>query len=150
MNFAERYGFAEKKPLQSTSIDDNLRHSLWNKLEYSFYCLIKYDRYIFGEILKVFWSDFFKHPIYLLEDNISELTEIGILRNKYYKLTWYEIYSFLEFTVCVLGIKPILKELIESCNYVLERENSAYRIIGNLIAPITSETEIKSIEESLP
>ncbi|MFZ2486151.1 MAG: hypothetical protein WAW84_06140 [Candidatus Rickettsiella isopodorum] len=149
MYFAERYGFGEMKPLQSTSIDDDLRHSLWNQLEGTFYCSIKDDKYCFIEILKVFWSVFFKRPLYLLEDNISELTEIGILRDKYYKLPWYKIYSFLEFTVAVFGEQPIIKKLIEACNYVLERENSAYRFIGNLIVPITLETEIKSIEESL-
>jgi hypothetical protein len=33
MSFATRYGFAESKPLQLTTMDDNLRHSLWNELE---------------------------------------------------------------------------------------------------------------------
>jgi len=36
MNFTERHGFIEKKPLQATSIDNDLRHSLWNVLDISF------------------------------------------------------------------------------------------------------------------
>lgn len=33
MSFSERYGFTKKKSLQSTLIDDDLRHCLWNQLE---------------------------------------------------------------------------------------------------------------------
>ncbi len=33
MSFATRYGLVDKKPLQLTSIDEDLRHSLWNELD---------------------------------------------------------------------------------------------------------------------
>lgn len=33
MSFATRHGFAREKPLQLTTIDDDLRYSLWNELD---------------------------------------------------------------------------------------------------------------------
>lgn len=156
MNFTERHGFIEKKLLQPT-IDNNLRHSLWNTLEELFnklYTLSKQysnENDILKNMLRFFWCDFFKQPIYILEDHSPYLTKkIEMIRNKYYKMPWYEIYSFLEFTANFLSAYPKEKTLfIKSCNFVLDRENAAYRFIDDLIAPITSEIEISSIEVNL-
>jgi len=42
-----------------------------------------------------------------------------------------------------------IKAFINACNVVLERELSAYRFVGEKIIKITSEIEIKEIEEAL-
>lgn len=74
-----------------------------------------------------------------------------MIRNKYYNLPWFEVYSLLEFIVNCLSFFPreYRTDFIEDCNYILERENSAYRFIDKLLSPITSENEIRSIEECL-
>lgn len=158
MNFSTRYGFAEKKSLQLTSMDDDLRHSLWNKLDELFNEIYNFhNKYLdctsntLKYALKIFWCDFFKQSIYLIEQVTYLNQRVEMIRNKYYNLSWYEIYSFLEFIARFLNNirnKEKLK-FVEACNYVLERENSAYRFVGDLVAPITSEIEIKSIEKNL-
>ena len=58
------------------------------------------------------------------------------------------MYDFLEFIIdqpSVLDRAQFIKE----CNKVLERENSAYRFIGDKIAPIIDQKEISEIEEGL-
>lgn len=161
MSFSERYGFKKKKSFQSILIDDDLRHCLWNELEDLFKIIEKYAQEYYQEyyktaecyenMLEALWRNFFKQPIYLLDQAISLNQKKEMIRNKYYNLSWFEIYSFLEIIVICLHVFPAeyRKEFIEHCNYVLERENSAYRFIGDLLAPITSENEIRSIEECL-
>lgn len=142
MNFSERYGFKEEKAVQLTTMDDELRHCLWNELEN----LFNYINY-YPEKLLVIWKDFFKQPLYIL-DNDSFYQREKIIRSKYYKMPWYEVYSFLEFSVHLFN--PFKKNLfIKGCNLILDRENSAYRFVDDLIVPIISEIEIKSIEKNL-
>ena len=101
--------------------------------------------------MEVMWRDFFKQPSYLIDRVIYPDQKKEIIRDKYYNLPWYEIYSLLEFTASLLGAfgDKRKEEFIETCNYVLERENSAFRFIDDLLVPITSEVEIKNIEEIL-
>ncbi len=157
MNFTERHGFIEKKPLQATSIDNDLRHSLWNVLDISFSKIDslseKYRKptYNLEALLNFYWIYFFRKTLYLL-DKIQSISDLkGKIRSKYYKLSWYETYSFLEVSAAWLFfLYPREKKLfISSCNFILERENSAYRFVNRLITPITSEIEINCIEESL-
>jgi AbiJ N-terminal domain 4 len=156
MNFTERYGFVEKKSLQVTSIDNDLRHSLWNVLDISFSKIDslseKYRKPTFNleALLNFYWIYFFRKPLYLL-DKIQSISDLkGKIRSKYYKLSWYETYSFLEVAAAWLFLFPREKKsFIRSCNFILERENSAYRFVNKLIAPITSEIEINCIEKSL-
>lgn len=155
MDFSTRYGLVEKK-LQLESIDDDLLHSIWNQLEELFNKIYNLSKTCFNyseslkTMLEIFWCDFFKQPIYLFNRATHLIEKVQIIRDKYYKLPWYEIYSFLEFTVHLLKIFPDQKtKFIETCNYILARENSAYHFIGDLIVPITSKIEIESIVEGL-
>lgn len=157
MSFATRYGFAEIKAVQLIGMDEDLRHSLWNELEDVFNDIEKLsDEYYsqqgaFSKVAEVIWRDFFKQPAHVMHRTIRPIHKKEIIRDKYYQLPWYEVYSCIEFTARLLGAfgdKQRIK-FVESCNYVLDRENSAYRFINDVLAPITSELEIKNIEESL-
>ena len=59
---------------------------------------------------------------------------------------WREVFDLIQFAY--QNDNTIRRNIFKiHCNKVLEREVSGYRFIGDLIAPITNELEIKAIEE---
>jgi hypothetical protein len=91
--------------------------------------------------------NFVKIPI----DSINTRDQYKILRKYYFDLPWNRVYDFVEFIInfddedAWLGISG----LDDVFNFVLKRESSAYRIIDKKIVPITSETEIREIDEAI-
>lgn len=70
------------------------------------------------------------------------------LREKFYSLKWYEVYDFIEFCLNEFSISH-REDFVEELNKIFEEERASYRIIGNLVTPLTSEVEIKEIERAL-
>jgi AbiJ N-terminal domain 4 len=91
---------------------------------------------------------FFKYPIDTLAVNSSDkvMKEIfsNFIRSWFFKAKWFEVYDLLEFIA-----NFNIKNLIEASNIFLEREVSAYRFVGSQLTKITSEEEIKEIEDVL-
>jgi AbiJ-like protein len=71
------------------------------------------------------------------------------LRGDFYKWSWNEVYDFIEFVAQNHPNEDLNNSFMENCNIVLEREMSAYRFVGGVIAPITSEEELSAINEAL-
>ncbi|MDR0438182.1 MAG: hypothetical protein LBH22_07780 [Bacteroidales bacterium] len=153
MRFSQRIG---KKPvktiLQVDSIDRDLKNCLWNVILEQFFYKFDHNR-LYGEItprVKLFvriWQDFFKETI-----DTEPHRGFEKFFNEWFleRATWYEIYDFVEFAVQILpqnGSKR--EELKDSLNWALEKEKSGYRIIGENVAKIIDENEIKAIEEAL-
>lgn len=158
MRFSERYGYKPvREIIQKESMDDHLKNGLWSI----------FDTYIWKKVTHEYWQykhtnssniytliynyyfNFFKKPT----DSIPLLTADTLkqIREYFFSKNWHEIYSFLEETLQNYPPSLIKQKIdfIHSINNILERENSAYRLIGNEITPITSEQEIQSIEETL-
>jgi AbiJ N-terminal domain 4 len=158
MNFSAKYGFKSlRNELQIDSMDSALRNSLWNAIYY-----ILNDSIIYIEETVI--CDFFKQPLEIRDsildsyDDSDGLKRIQEIQQKFNKLQWYEVYDFIEFIVDLevlnkaskyVNFKSLLKELKANVNKYLERELSAYILIGNQIIRITNENEISSIEQSL-
>jgi len=154
MSFSERNGFKSfRQELQSESIDTNLRNSLWNVIYKNFDNVIDefYDDLI---------CDFFKESLEIKINDFdffdSNKPKLNNLKQKFFKLGWFEVYDLIEF-ISNLGYftkgdsftKKRLKMFSENVNIYLEREFSAYRLIDNTIVKITNEHEIKAIENAL-
>jgi len=88
------------------------------------------------------WHEFYKEPT----DNIPDypITEI---RKRYFNFDWYEIYDFIEFLIQINLNIIATSKFISSLNKILETEFSGYRILERQITPITSNLEIKELEE---
>lgn len=61
---------------------------------------------------------------------------------------WYVMLNVLELTVANVP-EDIAAQLRTYANEVFTRENAGYRILGNLVAPVTDATEAGSIEDAL-
>ncbi|WP_164742596.1 AbiJ-NTD4 domain-containing protein [Caldicellulosiruptor changbaiensis] len=153
MLFSQRKGYKPlKNIIQKDNIDEDLRNGLWNCFTRFYKKLYQLDSLYNEYLLKLLdsiWDSYFKKPI----DTIPKISEAyNFLRTYFFECKWYEVYDFIEFILNNNDFIPsyLLIEFARSCNKVLERENSAFRIINNkYIIEITSEEEINAIENVL-
>ena len=147
-SFSERYGYTKPKAIQLKNMDDGLRNGLWNAL---YHCaentLASFERPTprIHPMFRFIWISFLKKPA-------DEYTDWGEDRNKIFvkdifqSSPWHEVFDLIEFIISGLSGD---ENFINACNQTLERENSAYKIIQGVVAPITSQEEIESIETAL-
>lgn len=158
MRFSERYGYKPVRDIiQKESIDDHLRNGIWSVFHLCLWSKISHfsSSYSYtknsnlNNLINKYWFNFFKKPNDTIPLRSNE--SITIIRNLFFKFEWHTIYSFIEETLENYPTQYCEKKekFIEQINQILERENSAYRIINDEIIPITSEQEIQSIEEAL-
>ena len=152
MLFSQREGIKPvKSVIQTDSMDDDLRNSLWNALTLNYWDSVKRNSIAYSPLMKHFakelWVDHFKQPLDTLSNYWSNIYKE--IRNKFYSYEWYEVYDFIEFTVDNYLNKDDNQKFMILCNSFLERELSAYRFVGGKITQITSPEEISEIEEAL-
>jgi len=156
MKFSQRMGITPaKKSFQKESIDEDLMHSLWNVLYvHIFESLSNYSDHgqpEFTKFAKNVWINFFKRPIDSIPTNrygIVKNKTIDKIREWFYSAKWYEVYDFVDFCL-KLDIVNKRAALVKALNNILERENSAYRVLDGKLSPITNTFEIEEIEEAL-
>jgi hypothetical protein len=155
MRFSEREGLHSKKQaIQTNEMDVELRNSLWNVLDDMLWSRPNYlyvtNSYGRGRSVDIerfsraLWSDFFKQPADQRPTDGREI--LNVIRVYYFKAQWHEVYDFVEF---VINFYSTNRPLVELMNRVLERELAGYRIIGHLIAPVTSQLEVEAVEQAL-
>jgi len=160
--FSQRFGFKPKKDIiQIESMDADLRNSLWNVLNLSFWNKLQNHDQIFSprgalyppekrsvkNLVKVIWFSHFKKPF----DDVVDLwgNIYQSIKRMFFQYRWFEVYDFLEFIARNHTDSSMVEIFVNSCNHVLEREFSGYRFVGLTITAITSEAEIETIEEAL-
>jgi hypothetical protein len=150
MRFSEREGFkAVRQVFQVDSVDEPLRNSLWNAIDQSLLEWAHYAPLGGANLYNFLWTEYYK----LREDHKPEIDIIRrYISDQLFKGQWYEIYDFIEFALENYPFESMPRisreEFVDNCNYRLEREMSAYRIVDSRIARITSEEEIASIEKA--
>ena len=163
MLFSKRSGQVPvKKIIQSKSIDDDLSNSLWNALTCVYWNMVTSSESLPGypslsyrpnEPIKLLceslWIDYFKTPIDKLSSDWP--TVLNVLREEFFNSIWYAMYDYIEFVAQnnIIDLRDRNNRFMRLCNVYLERELSAYRFVGGVIAPIISEEEIHSIETAL-
>ena len=151
-SFSQREGFEPvKNIIQVDNMDRDLRNSLWNAL-----CIWYWKRarakYISEDenisiFVSILWLNYFKEPIDTLPDYWPHVLEY--IRKYYFECKWNNVYDFIDFIARNSPDTTINREFMKSCNRYLEKELSAYRFVGGILTPITSEEEITEIEEAL-
>lgn len=151
LRFSQRSGFKPiSKVIQTESMDQELRNSLWNVLSANF--LRKYSdgpflgiNYYCGknidEFITYLWTSYFKYPLDHLPDTNSGA--VKKIFDYFHACEWFEAYDFLEITINYFGALILVKEM----NDILTRELSGYRFVGGVFTSITSELEIEMLED---
>jgi len=161
MRFSERHGHKTvRQAIQIESVTDELRNALWSVLKVHVWDNVLGSSYpLPGHFLsanpkiaalcKRLWFEYFKQPLDTLSNDWAKV--LPGLRAYFFKCPWYEVYDFLEFVLnqYQFGSPNDKNAMIQSCNYVLQREGSAYRLVEGLITRITDEVEIKETEAAL-
>ena len=158
--FSQRKGYKPlTKALQRETADEELRNRLWSALK-----VVVWDKWSYPDrwggfdqaskavnfLLDMFWLHFFKWPLDTRPEFKSTYGKDAyeILRQYFFKAEWYEVYDFVEFVIKHVPDK--WKETLRQfCNGLLEAENAAYRIVGDLVVEITDPAEIAAVEQAL-
>jgi len=129
-------------------MDQDLRVSLWSVFYLSF---VKKEQFQsmpskgYGHLLRSVWFLFLKKPIDEFEANSRSL--VDTIKTGFIEWEWFCVFDFLEFVVKINSYEEVIDEFMSTCNRHLEREVSAYRFVDKQIVEITSEEEIKEIEQ---
>lgn len=154
MRFSDRIGLTKPNQfIQYDSMNKPLRNHLWNALHMFYWSKSSHSYMIyFGErnriayLLEDIWNRYFNYKIDNLSNKVND--NIKVISDYFSECNWYEVYNFLEFVLEADNDKNNRNQFKEYCNAILEEDFSGYRFIGDTIVPITSEVEIKSIEQA--
>jgi hypothetical protein len=159
MNFSQRLGIEPaKKPFQKSSMDWELRNSLWNAFNLTILPSLKRQCTlgapgsrvgVNGDLLVSLWVNFYKWPVDTLP--IQAPAALDVVRKWFFDenhTSWNKVYDFVEFVANLGALREEVEEFVTACNFILERELSVYRFIGTTLTPITNEAELKAIEEA--
>ncbi|RZF56823.1 hypothetical protein EXE30_00750 [Acinetobacter halotolerans] len=162
MRFSERYGFKTvRETLLIDRITDDLRNRIWSEIYTQF--LKPYEKNtndkaeIYSYLIEDIWSNFCKLPLdemNIVQIDIYRRKNINTLKQNIFDSEWFSIYEFLEFILTnSFTNRPYNRhpynQLVKNISIILEQESSAYRIINSVLVQITSEQEIRSIEDAL-
>lgn len=166
--FSKRYGFEKPKDFQLESIDEDLKNGLWNSYMHIISIKDNIKDINFEYHLKLhLWTNYFKNRIDEFYDNKTskspflsspDLIDVDTyIKNVFFSMEWYEIYDFIEYVYRkARTYKHINNEIItkldkikNNINRCLINENSAYRLIDDIISPMTNEIEVNEIELSI-
>lgn len=148
-SFSQRMGFTPTTKLpQIESMDIDLRNGLWNLYRSIIEDFEESQRaYVCSKFFKWLRLNYYKERI----DEVNLKEDEGRIKRCFIYDKWHNVFDFLEFFAKSVYefffIDPT--HFRNSCNAVLEREFSAYRFVGDKIAPISNQTEIASIEDAL-
>jgi hypothetical protein len=158
--FSERYGYnLIEQSFQREAADKTLRLAIWNVLTFCMWDKWKFEdhRYLSPDTRKIdnlfrrMWFQYFKEDMDHLppfRSNRGHKNGYDILKGHFLGCPWFEVYDMIEW---FLQDRDSLMndDEIAFLNNILERENSAYRVVGRHVAEITDENEIKAIEDAL-
>lgn len=167
MLFSERYGYKKVKMLKKDEMPNYLRTRIWNifhknvfnsyinnnqgfNMKTGIFYLDhpQYPQDSYSTFITVLWDEFFKSNVGVIEHRkCTEVVEM--IENFFGKLTWNDVYDFMEFFVSNFEDKYTVKNVSININTVLEEEKAPYRILKGEVIPLTSKEEIKEIEKAL-
>jgi hypothetical protein len=159
--FSQRKGLAPiRVELQIDEMDAALHNQLWNCYFYLFdffednMYAINYNppkRDIIKDYKNIVWHSHFGIPID--DEPYHKVAVIAKIKEKYFKMNWHEVYSFIEFTLQYMGkmtgVTRIADDYTHIFNKILEQNLAGYRIADKFITQITDEGEIKTITDAI-
>ena len=142
-SFSERQGLVPSRTcLQADSMDWPLRTSLWNVILRLWSAIgAKPSAHIVNSV----WTGFLKKPA----DEVETLAgRRGVIRVWFFTADWNRVYDLLEHVASKLRDERQRVSFVAHCNMAMEKEMSAYRFTGMIIAPLTNPTELDEVDEA--
>jgi len=155
MKFSQRHGYVPvRSALQTGGIDDGLRNRLWNLVRSTFFDNVPSWRGAPGdyfshtrnhEFFRNVWHNYLKRTVETIGN--SYFDAVNDLKKYFMECPWHDVYDFIEFLAEPRS--PVQYGFINSVNEILKQESAGYRFVSGRIVEITSEEEIKTIEQAL-
>ena len=149
--FSEKYGYKSEKPIQHEWISDELRNRIWNlffrqEIQAGGLASKRLSQALNGE--STLEEKIIDRMGFLIDSTAKYLTAEAQLKSNIVRyFSWFEIYDFIDIHLSFLAEDDRAKR-IEQYNKLLEQEKAGYRIVAGEVAPITNESEIRSIEQA--
>ncbi|OBJ58965.1 AbiJ-NTD4 domain-containing protein [Mycobacterium asiaticum] len=139
LTFSQRHGYAPlPEPVQLNELDKRTRTDIWNAL-HAWLFADRPDPYNLMDI----WVSHYGYRTDKYEDyRISPTVEETVFNG-----AWHEILSLLEFIASTTPDDD--QRLIELLNAILRYNRVGYRIVGSEVVPITDDTELDAIRETV-
>ena len=143
-SFSERYGYVK---VSDALIVEKITPEIINAI-YNCYKMYIYPRRFDGTYETVQKEVCNRFLNQVLLDSSYDYISPFLLKGEY---EWYKYLDFLEFVIgiLILNNSDVAKIISDEVNKDFERLNYGYRIINNLVTPITSKEEVHSIEEAI-
>lgn len=149
--FSETYGYKAKTAVQYECISDKLRQRIWN--------LFYQEEIIKGGLTSGRLQQAI-NGVQTIESKIAdalgfsisvkgkdESVQTKIERYLLEDSKWYEVYDFIELHIQCIDEKERTSRS-NQYNNLLQCEKSGYRLVNEIIAPITNNIEITAIEDA--
>lgn len=149
--FSEKYGYKQEKAIQHEWISDELRHRIWNlfyrqEIQAGGLASKRLSQALNGEA--TLEEKIVDRMGFLIDPAAKDLTAEAQLKSNILRyFSWCEIYDFIDIHLSFLAEDDRSKR-IEQYNKLLEQDKAGYRIVAGEVAPITNESEIRSIEQA--
>lgn len=156
--FSERYGY---KNISDVIIREQITPEIENAICSSFDRLeqiLKYSGYNFPkskyiEIEQYIWTEYLNRRLNDFDSHLNVI--IDYIQSPYNE--WYEVLDLVEFVIKYLYHQDIINykqnkashNFCQLLNHEFKRLNFAYRVVEQEIVEITSESEIKAIENAI-
>jgi len=153
MSFSERAGIIKPKYGELGSINDNLKNDIWTLM----YKIINSNisigtggyngsEYHKKDIAESLWTDFFNKNIIKLppaEDYVKEIDKL------YQGLEWNKVLDLIEYLLIKQDSTLQKNALSQEFNEKFKKHDSPYRIINNIVQPVSDGETIKYMEEAI-
>lgn len=145
--FSRRYGYRDEG-IEYEFVSKELLGRIWGifyKEEYDYYDTFEWSHYTTGiEDMMVEMGIPYEFP----QNRIYKNQNADALKRYLSTSPWYTVFDFVE---RYLAIKDAEKadEMRAIFNKALADEVSGYRIVGNLVVPITGEAELETIKKAM-
>ncbi len=136
--------------IQTDSMNEDLRNGLWTVMYVNCFRDLEGQEFDLehnhNRVAASLWVSYFKYAIDTMPARGFEFVQV--VRKRFFSCVWHEAYRLIEKTI---EYSPELQErqgFAEFTNAILKRENSGYRLIDNLFSPITSDENIREVENA--
>jgi len=153
--FSKRQGYVKVRDfIQFEELDDSTKNILWSAI-YEFFWKESDNNSILKDIrdtfVFIFWINILKKPT----DTIPKYNfeQLKVIRDVFFKFKWHTIFDIIEIIFFLLNKTPSIEEyklkFQHILNEIFEKEKVGYRIINNIVVPITNNIELETIDSAL-
>lgn len=145
--FSQRYGY-RNLGMEYETVSKSLLGRIWGlfyKEEYDYYDPFQWENYTTGiEDMMIEMGISYEFP----DNHIHKNNNAEALQKFLAKSEWFIIFDFVERYLAKKDLETA-DRMREAFNQALADEVSGYRIIGKQVVPITNESELETIKETM-